>query len=80
MLIVYIIKVLLKKQVKSRLQDSANSSFKERLQISDKNLPPEIKVLKNLIEIKGLIIQKADKENTVVILNKNDQVWRLNQI
>ena len=80
MLIVYIIQVLLKKQVKSRLQDSANSSFKESLQISDKNLPPEIKVLKNLIEIKGLIIQKADKENTVVILNKNDQVWRNNQI
>ena len=66
--------------VKSRLQDCAYSSFKQVLKISDKNLPDEeIKAFKNLIE-KDLVMQKADKGNTIVILNKNDYISRHNQI
>ena len=37
----------------------------------------EIKALKNLIENKNLVIQKADKGNIIVILNKNDYISRL---
>ena len=67
-----------KECVKSRLQDCAYSSFKQVSKISDKNLPDEeIKPLKNLIENKDLLIQKADKGNTIVILNKNDYISRL---
>ena len=50
--------------------------------IFDKNLPgEEIKVLKNLIrENEEIVIQKADKGKTIVILNKNDYISRLNQV
>ena len=34
-------------------------------------------VLKNLIKNRDLIIQKADKGNTVVILNKNDYISKI---
>ena len=48
--------------------------------ISEKNLPgEETKALKNLIECKDLVIQKADKGNTVVILYKN-HFLKLNRI
>ena len=30
----------------------------------------------NLIENKNIVIQKADKGNTIVILNKNDTLYR----
>ena len=33
-----------------------------------------------MIENKALVKQKADKDNTIVILNKNDFISRLNQI
>ena len=70
-----------KECVKSRLQDCAYSSFKQVLKIFDKNLPDEeIKALKNLIENKDLVIQKPDKGNAIVILNKNDYISRLNGI
>ena len=36
----------------------------------------EKKTLKNLIETKDLVIQKADKGSTIVILNKNDNISR----
>ena len=39
-----------------------------------------IKALKNLNENKDLAIQKVDKANSVVFLNKNDYISRLNQI
>ena len=39
-----------------------------------------LKVLKNLIENKYLLIQKADKGNSIIILNKNDYISRLNRI
>ena len=36
--------------------------------------------LKDLIENRDLVIQKADKGNTVVILNKNDYISKLKVI
>ena len=70
-----------KECVKSRLRDYANSSSKQVLKISDKNLPDEeIKELKNLIECKDLVIQKAGKGINIVILDKNNYVSRLNRI
>ena len=36
--------------------------------------------LKNLIKNRDLIIQKADKGNTVVILNKNDYISKIKVI
>ena len=67
-----------KECIKSRLWDCAYSSCKQVSKISDKNLPDkEIKALKNLIENKDLVIQKADKGNTIVILSKNHYISRL---
>ena len=40
----------------------------------------EKKTLKNLIETKDLVIQKADKGNAIVILSKNDNISRLNRV
>ena len=36
--------------------------------------------LKDLIKNRDLVIQKADKGNTVVILNKNDYISKMNVI
>ena len=47
----------------------------------NKNLPDvEKKSVKNLIENKDLVVEKADKGNTIVILNKNDYILRFNRI
>ena len=44
----------------------------------NKNLPDaEKKSLKNLIENKDLVVEKADKGNTIVILNKNDYIFEI---
>ena len=44
-------------------------------------MPDEkLKAIKNLIEHKYSAIQKADKGNTIVILDKNDNILKLNQI
>ena len=68
-----------KECVKNRLRDCAYPPFKQVSKIFDKNLTDEeIKALKNLIENKDLVIQKADKGNTIVILNKKDYISRLN--
>ena len=41
--------------------------------ISEKNLSrEELKALNNLVKIKDLVIQKADKDNHAVILNRRD--------
>ena len=70
-----------KKCVTRRLQDSVYSSLQEVSKIFEKNLPDEeIKALKNLTENKDLVIQKADKGNGIVILNKNDYILRLTRI
>ena len=70
-----------KECVKSRLRDCFYSAFKQVSKVSDKNLPDdEIITLKNLVENKDSIIQKADKGNTVVIQNKSGYIWRLNPL
>ena len=67
--------------MKGRLRDCVYSSFKQVSKICDKNLPDEeIKPLNNLIENKDLVIRKADKSNSIVILNKSDCISRLNRI
>ena len=67
-----------KERVNSRLRLCTYSSLKQVSKISEKNLPDEdIKALKNFIENEDLVIQKAAKDNTIVILNKNDCISRL---
>ena len=67
--------------VKSRLRDCAYSCFKQALKIFGKNpRDKKIKDLKNLTENKDLVIQKAEKVNAIVILNKNDYVSRFTRI
>ena len=62
-----------KECVKSKLRDSASTSFKQVSKISEKNLSiEEVKALSNLVKNKGIVIQKADKGNNIVILNKSD--------
>ena len=62
-----------KECVKSRLRDSAYSSFKQVSRISDKNLSREdVKPLNNLVKNKGLVIQKAGKGNNIFVLNRSD--------
>ena len=62
-----------KEFIKSRLRDSAFSSYKDTSKTFGKNLPKaEFDALKILLKNKDIIIQKADKGNTVVILNRKD--------
>ena len=62
-----------KKCVKSKLRDSASTLFKQVSKVSEKNLSiEEVKALSNLVKNKGIVIQKADKGNNIVILNKSD--------
>ena len=70
-----------KQCVTRRLQDSVYSSLQQVSKIFEKNLPDEeIEALKNLTENKDLVIQIADKGNSIVILNKNDYILRLTRI
>ena len=68
--------------VKSRLRDCAYSSFTQVSKTLDKNLRDEKKKkdLQNLNENKDLVIQKSEKGNAIVILNKNDYILRFNRI
>ena len=60
-----------KECVKSRLRNSVYSSFKQASRISDKDLSrEEVKALNNLAKNKNLVIQKADKGNNIIILNR----------
>ena len=69
-----------KECVKSRLRDSAYSSFKVS-RISDKNLSrEEVKALNNFVKNKDLVIQKADKGNNVIVLNRSDYISKLGKI
>ena len=64
---------LAKEFIKSRLRDSAFSSYKDTGKTFEKNLPKaESDALKILLKNKDIIVQRADKENTVVILNRKD--------
>ena len=70
-----------KECVKSRRQDSTYTSFKQVSKISQKNLSKqEIKALNNLIKNKDIVIQKANKGNNVVILNRSDYISNLTKI
>ena len=67
--------------VKSRLRDSVYTSFKQVSKISEKNLSKEeVKALNNLVRNKYIVIQKADKGNNIVILNRSDFVSKLNKM
>ena len=69
-----------KEFIKSRLRDSAFSSYKDTSKTFEKNLPKAefdaLKILKN----KDIIEQKAYKCNTVVILNRKDYVCKTKNI
>ena len=60
---------------KSRLWDSTYTSFKQVCKISEKNLSKEeVKALNNLVKNKDIVVQKADKGNNLVILNRSDYI------
>ena len=68
-----------KECVKSRLWDSAYASFKQVSKISDKNLSrEEVKALNNLA--KDLAIQKEDKGNNDMVLNRSEYISKINKI
>ena len=70
-----------KEFIKSRLRDSAFSSYKDAGKTFEKNLPKaEFDALKILLKNKDIIVQKADKGNTVVILNRKDYVCKMKNI
>ena len=66
--------------IKNKIGDSAYT-FKQVSRISEKNLSKEeVKALNNLVENKDIVIQKTDKGNNVIILNRNDYISKLSQI
>ena len=70
-----------KECVKSRLRDSAYTSFKQISNISEKHLSKEeVKALNNLVKNKDIVIQKADKGNNIVIYNRSDYISKLSKI
>ena len=70
-----------KECVKSRLWNSAYSSFKQVFKIYNKNLSrEEVKALHNLVKNKDPVIQKAEKGNNIVILNRTDYISKLSKI
>ena len=70
-----------KEFIKSRLRDSSFPSYKDTSKTFEKNLPKaEFDALKILHKSKDILIQKADKGNTVVILNRKDYVCKMKNI
>ena len=70
-----------KEFVKSTLRDSAFSSYNDTGKTFEKNLPKaEFDALKILLKNKDIVVQKADKGNTLVILNRKDYVWKMKNI
>ena len=55
------------------LSSFENFKFKDELNIT----PDELKALKDLSSRKHILIQKADKGNSIVVLNKRDYVKRM---
>ena len=53
-----------------------NFKFKDELNVT----PDELKAFKDLSSYKEIIIQKADKGNSVVILNKCDYLKRMSEM
>ena len=58
------------------LSSFENFKFKDELNIT----PDELKALKDLSSREEIIIQKADKGNSVVILNKSDYIKRMTEM
>ena len=70
-----------KEFIKSRLRDSAFPSYKGTGKTFEKNLPKaEFDALKILLKNKDNMVQKADKGNTVVILNRKGYVCKMKNI
>ena len=70
-----------KEFIKSRLRDSAFSSYKDTGKTLEKILPKgKFDALKILLKKKDIILQKADKGNTVVILNRKNYVCKMKNI
>ena len=70
-----------KEFIRSRLRDCAFTYFRDSSKIHENNLSKEEHLaLKDLIKNRDLVIQKADKGNIVVILNKNDYISRMKVI
>ena len=69
--------------VKTKLKDVALSSFEDHNKLPNRysNLSKkEFEVLKNLSKNANLVIQKSDKGNAVVILNREDYIERINEL
>ena len=61
--------------------ESEYRSFKQVPKILEKNLSKEeVKARNNLVKIKNIAIQKANKVNNVVILNRSDYIPKLSKI
>ena len=70
-----------KECLKSRLRDRAYTSFKQVSKISEKNLSKEeAKALNNLVRNKYIVIQKADKGNNIIILNRSDYISKPSKV
>ena len=67
--------------IQGRLRDCAFTSYRDVGKNIDRNLPKEeYFALRTLVRKKDLVIQKADKGNTVVILNKADYNLKMRNI
>ena len=70
-----------KEFIKTGFKDSAFSSYKNTGRIIEKKLPRvEFDALKILLKNKDIMVQKADKGDTVVILNRKDYVYKMKSI
>ena len=70
-----------KKFLKSRLRESAFSSYKDTVKTIDKNVPKlKFDALKIFLENEDIVAQKADKGNTVVIFNRKYCVCKMKNI
>ena len=68
-----------KEFIRSRSRDCAFTSFRDSGKINVLSKEQHL-ALKDLIKNRDLVIQKTDKGNTVVILNKNDNISRIKVI
>ena len=67
--------------IKARLRESIFSSYGETSKFMENNLnKAEFDTLKSLIRNKELIIQKTDKGNNVVLLNRKDYISEMKLI
>ena len=61
--------------IKVALKEYAYGSFKKYNFLKKLNLSrDEYNALKNLSSLKNIIIQKSDKENSVVVMNRDDYI------